>query len=440
LKRVHLIAIGGAVMHNLAIALKQKGYVVSGSDDAIYDPSKTRLAAYGLLPDKMGWDETRITEEIDQVILGMHARKDNPEMAKALELGIPVVSFPEFVAAEAKDKKRVVIAGSHGKTTTTAMLMYVLHQLDVDFDYLVGSSVDGFEVSVKLSDAPLILIEGDEYLSSPLDLKSKFLWYHPHISIITGIAYDHINVFPTFELYVDTFRAYIATHQPGKYFWYKNDEELQQLSANTNVENKAYDTPNYVMRDGKTVFLYEDKQYPLSIIGEHNLQNLHAALLVGLELGISADAFLNAAADFTGAGKRMEKLFEDKSQVVFRDFAHSPSKLQATVNAVKKAYDHPLLAVFELHTFSSLNKAFLPYYKDTMKEADRAIVYFHKDVFEHKKMEVLSKERIKQCFGDVEVLDNAEKLEEYVENAFAEKYNILLMSSGTFKPAKFSFN
>lgn len=426
-------------MHNLAIALKQKGYEVSGSDDAIYDPSKSRLEHYGLLPEKMGWDADRITNDMDQVILGMHARKGNPELERALQLGIPVVSFPEFVAAEAEDKKRVVIAGSHGKTTTTAMLMYTLQQLNVEFDYLVGSSVEGFEVSVKLSDADLILLEGDEYLSSPLDLKSKFLWYNPHISIITGVAYDHINVFPTFEAYVDTFRSYIETHTNGKYFWYAEDKELQQLSASTTVENKAYDTPEYFMDNGRTVVVYDNKEYPLQIIGEHNLQNLNAALLVALELGISADHFLTAAAGFTGAGKRMENLVETNKQVVFRDFAHSPSKLQATVKAVKKAYDNKLLAVFELHTFSSLNKDFLPYYKDTMKDADRALVYFNKDVFEHKKMEVLSKDWIKSCFGNVEVLDDAKLLEQEVHTAFKDQQNILLMSSGTFKPAAFSF-
>jgi UDP-N-acetylmuramate: L-alanyl-gamma-D-glutamyl-meso-diaminopimelate ligase len=439
LKRIHLIAIGGAIMHNLAIALKRKGHHVTGSDDAIYDPAKTNLKEKNLLP-KIGWNEDEITSDIDVVILGMHARKDNPELLKAKHLGLKIMSFPEFVAAESIGKKRVVIAGSHGKTTTTAMIMYVLSHMNVDFDYLVGSSINGFELSVKISDAPLIIIEGDEYLSSPLDLRSKFLWYNPHISIITGIAYDHINVFPTFDLYLDTFQKYMNSHvSKGHFFWYKNDVHLQKLVQETTTLNRAYDTPEYKNTpDGSEIF-HEGSWYPLKIVGKHNLENLHAAQLVCAELGISGREFYVAISNFTGAGKRMEKIFDKNGHVVYRDFAHSPSKLKATTDAIKESYNGTLLAVFELHTFSSLTREFIPLYKNAMDAADHAIVFYNDAVFEHKKMEYIESSFVKKCFGAVSIINSKIELEKIVNRSFENGDNILLMSSGTFQKASFHF-
>ncbi len=440
MKRVHLIAVGGAIMHNLAIALKQKGYKVTGSDDAIYDPAKSNLEK-AALETSIGWDTTRITTDIDFVILGMHARKDNPELLMAVKLGLKVMSFPEFVAVESSDKIRVVVAGSHGKTSTTAMIMHVLQKRELAFDYLVGSSIDGFDLSVKLSDAPLIIIEGDEYLTSPLDLRSKFLWYDPHYSIITGIAYDHINVFPTFDLYIDTFRKYINTHnQDAKYYWYAGDKELATLSSETSVLNEAYDTPTFTNRRDGAVIELEGNSYETLLVGKHNLQNMQAALLVCEHLGVSPVQFLEAIADFTGAGRRMEKIVDLSNQVVFRDFAHSPSKLEATVKAVAETYEGAVLAVFELHTFSSLTKAFLPLYKDAMSSADRRIVFYNDEVFAHKKMEYLDATYVKECFGDVEIVHEAEALESLVDASFKNGDNILLMSSGTFNNAQFTLS
>lgn len=440
LKRIHLIAIGGAIMHNLAIALARKGYKVTGSDDAIYDPAKTNLQNEGLLPE-IGWNADNITSEIDIVILGMHARPDNPELTRANELGLEIMSFPEFVAKDCIDKKRVVIGGSHGKTTTTAMIMHVLSKLHIDFDYLVGSSIDGFDLSVKLSDAPLIIIEGDEYLSSPMDLRSKFLWYNPHISILTGIAYDHINVFPTFESYVETFAKFVETHEPnGIFFWYEKDPYLKEIADHTKVNNKTYCTPKYAVNKGKSTILYLDKEFELEVIGEHNLENLEAASLVCEQLGINREDFFIAAADFSGAGRRMEKIYDKNDQVVYRDFAHSPSKLAATTKAVKQTYNKDLFAVFELHTFSSLNKDFLPLYKNAMQYADKAVVFYNQSVFAHKRMEVLDKEFVKQCFGNVEIINNVGDLEQEIDYAFRAGSNILLMSSGKFEGAAFIFN
>jgi UDP-N-acetylmuramate: L-alanyl-gamma-D-glutamyl-meso-diaminopimelate ligase len=427
-------------MHNLAIALKQKGDTVTGSDDAIYDPAKTNLDR-AALDTYIGWDATKITTDIDFVILGMHARKDNVELLEAQRLGLKVMSFPEFVAAESRDKTRIVVAGSHGKTSTTAMIMHVLSKKGLAFDYLVGSSIDGFDLSVKLSDAPLIILEGDEYLTSPLDLRSKFLWYSPHYSIITGIAYDHINVFPTFDSYIDTFRQYIATHADGaKYYWYKGDTELAKLSSEVEVLNEAYDTPVFTnMREGAVIEL-EGNSYETLLVGRHNLQNMQAAMLVCEHLGVSKIMFLEAIADFAGAGRRMEKIVDLPKQVVFRDFAHSPSKLEATTKAVSETYEGKVLAVFELHTFSSLTKEFLPLYKDSMSSADRSIVFYNDEVFAHKKMEYLEADYVKGCFGDVEIIHDVQELEDLVNSSFDAGDNILLMSSGTFNKAAFRFH
>ncbi len=427
-------------MHQMAIALKTRGYHVTGSDDAIYDPAKSNIEN-AQIDVSIGWDASHISKDIDFVILGMHARPNNPELLKAQEIGVPIFSFPEFVAKEAADKKRVVVAGSHGKTTTTAMIMHVLCELNMDFDYLVGSSIDGFDLSVKLSDAPLIIIEGDEYLSSPMDLRSKFLWYEPHVSIITGIAYDHINVFPTFDSYVETFDLYIKSHAPnGKYFWFEKDEHLAELSAKNSTPEMSYNTPDFdVSKNGSTVHI-DGRSYPLQIVGKHNLENLRAAQLVCAELGIDTAAFYKAAASFTGAGRRMEKIIDKPNQVVYRDFAHSPSKLKATTEAISETYPGTLLAVFELHTFSSLNEDFLPLYKATMQSADKAIVFYNDAVFEHKKMKKLEANFVTSCFENVTVIHQPQELAELVNTAYKQGDNILLMSSGKFENAPFDFS
>lgn len=440
MKRIHLIAVGGAIMHNMAIALQNRGYKVTGSDDAIYDPAKTNLDN-AQVSTYIGWDTDKINADIDYIILGMHARADNPELLKAQQLDLNIQSFPEFVAAECKDKKRVVVAGSHGKTTTTAMIMHVLSELNLDFDYLVGSSIEGFNLSVKLTDAPLVIIEGDEYLSSPLDLRSKFLWYQPHISIITGIAYDHINVFSTFESYLETFDKFIKSHADGgKYFWFKKDQYLDKMANANHTINQTYDTPEFISnRNGSKLYINET-EHEVSVVGKHNLENLKAAELVCKELGITTNKFYEAASSFTGAGRRMEKIVDLPNQVVYRDFAHSPSKLKATTEAVKETYTGKLLAVFELHTFSSLTEDFLPLYKNAMESADRAIVFYSEAIFTHRKMKVLTPEYVRKCFGQVEVINHPNELESIVNSAFNEKQNILLMSSGKFEGSSFSFD
>lgn len=427
-------------MHNLAIALQNKGYQITGSDDKIYDPARSNLKEANLLP-KEGWHASAISNDIDAIIIGMHAKGDNPELLAAQNLKIPIFSFPEFIANESKDKKRIVVAGSHGKTTTTAMLMHSLKENNFDFDYVVGSSIDGFDLSVKLSNAPIIVIEGDEYLTSPLDLRSKFHWYNPDLTIITGIAYDHINVFPTFDLYLDTFREFIKNHKKSSsIFWFDGDEELQKMIHLSKGETQAYETPSYKVNKGNVSIISDNKDYSIKIVGEHNLQNLAAAGWVMSKLGCNKEVFLNSMQNFAGAGRRMEKIYDENNQVVYRDFAHSPSKLQATTQAVSKTYDKPLLAVFEMHTFSSLNKAFLPFYNGAMDEADKAIVFVDANVFEHKKMEVLSLDFIKQQFGNVTVINNAKQLALEVSNHFLNGFNILLMSSGQFAGAEFSFD
>lgn len=440
MKRVHLIAIGGAIMHNLAIALKNGGYHVTGSDDIIYDPAKSNLEEAGLSINP-GWDESNVSTDLDAVIVGMHARINNPELLKAQQLGLKIMSFPEFVSGECSNKKRLVVAGSHGKTTTTAMIMHVLSKMKVDFDYLVGSSIDGFNLSVKLSNAPLIVIEGDEYLSSPIDLRSKFVWYKPHISIITGIAYDHINVFPTFESYVKTFKDYVETHvKDGKFYWFASDTHLKSIAESTGVSNESYATPNFESSKNGTVLSHGGFQYQLDIVGKHNLENLLAAQLACTHLGIQAHDFYTASTDFTGAGKRMEKIHESDNQVVYRDFAHSPSKLKATTEAIKETYKGRLVAVFELHTFSSLNKDFLPLYKGSMSAADEAIVFYDDEVFKHRQMEPILGSYVQDCFRNVVVLHDKKELETVVNRGYTEGANILLMSSGNFANADFTFN
>jgi UDP-N-acetylmuramate: L-alanyl-gamma-D-glutamyl-meso-diaminopimelate ligase len=433
--RIHLISIGGAVMHNLALELKRIGHNVSGSDDEVFEPSKTRLAEAGLLPRAMGWDQKRITADIDRVILGMHARIDNEELVKAQELGLVIQSFPEFVYEQSKNKKRIVVAGSHGKTSTTAMIMHVLMEQNVNFDYLVGSQLDGFELMVKLSDAPLIILEGDEYLSSPIDRKPKFMWYKPHVAIITGVAWDHINVFPTWEGYCHQFKLFAETiTTEGSLIYYVNDEVLEGIAAETSIKNKlAYMALDHSIEESKVTVVDSGTSYTMAVFGKHNLENMNAAVMACEQIGVSRHDSLKALQHYTGTAKRLEKIYDENDIVIFRDFAHSPSKVRATVEAVKSTYEgRQIVAVLELHTFSSLNKDFLPLYSQTMAAADKAFVHFNSHVFAMKKMEELSTEEVQKHFGNVIVDSDIDSLWTQLQSLSKPKTVFLMMSSGNF--------
>lgn len=435
--RIHFIAIGGSAMHNLAIALHKKGYTVTGSDDAIFEPSSSRLASYGLLPQKMGWNEGNISAELDAVILGMHALTDNPELLKAQELGIKIYSYPEYIYEQTKDKLRVVIGGSHGKTTITSMILHVLNFYKKDFDYLVGAQLAGFDTMVKITDeAPLIVIEGDEYLASPIDRRPKFHLYKANLAVISGIAWDHINVFKTYADYKRQFELFIDTIQPGgKLIYCRADQDLEQIvqQSKAEVEKIGYEIPAHVVKDGITYLLPEET--PLKVFGDHNLMNLNAARLICAQLGINTKQFDVAIGSFTGASKRLELLLAEGETNVYKDFAHSPSKLKATIDAVKAQFpNRKLIACIELHTFSSLNKEFLVQYADTMSVADTAIVYIDEKTFQHKKLEPFTMVDVQTAFNCPELLffDNSDLLKEYLLKVNFYRTNLLLMSSGNF--------
>jgi UDP-N-acetylmuramate: L-alanyl-gamma-D-glutamyl-meso-diaminopimelate ligase len=439
---IHILACGGAVMHNIALALNQLGHHISGSDDEIFEPALSRLKKANICPESFGWFPEKITQDLDFIILGMHARSDNPELLKAKELGVKIYSFPEYVYEHAKNKIRVVIGGSHGKTTTTAMVMHVLKTLNKDFDYLVGSQLEGFDTMVRFSDAPLMVIEGDEYLTSTLDPIPKFLKYKPQIAMITGIAWDHINVFPTWENYVEQFELFVnSIDADGSLIYFDGDETLKNICENSKLKKIPYNTPHYHIRNNKIV-VGKGERHTLEIFGEHNLQNAEGACLVCKELGIDEDEFYEALASFKGTAKRLEKVHEEKNLIVFRDFAHSPSKLKASIDAVRKQFSsHNFIAVFELHTFSSLNKDFLPNYQHSMDLADEALVYYNPEVFAQKKMQIIEKEDITKNFGSKvwAIEDSKElisKISEFKSNVFGKPCVILLMSSGNFDNAK----
>jgi UDP-N-acetylmuramate: L-alanyl-gamma-D-glutamyl-meso-diaminopimelate ligase len=435
--RIHFIAIGGSAMHNLAIALHKKGFKISGSDDAVFEPSSSRLARFGLLPEVMGWDEQRITADLDAVILGMHAFPDNPELLKAQKMGLKVYSYPEYIYEQTKDKTRVVIGGSHGKTTITSMILHVLNYHKRDFDYLVGAQLEGFDTMVKVTnEAPVIIIEGDEYLASPIDRRPKFHLYKANIGVISGIAWDHINVFPTFENYVEQFDIFINTIQPGgKLIYCELDRELEQLvgASKANVEKIPYAIPSHEVKAGITSLL--PGHTPLNIFGDHNLMNLSAARLVCDSLGIMEEEFNKAISSFKGAAKRLEMIGDFESYKVFKDFAHSPSKLKATIDAVKSQFpDRKLIACIELHTFSSLNKDFLLQYEHTMDKADLSIVYIDEMTFKHKKITPFSEIDVRNAFKDQNLIffNQITELEKYLLEINFRDTNLLLMSSGNF--------
>ncbi len=425
-------------MHSLALALHEKGYVVTGSDDEINEPSRSRLKAASLLPEQTGWLAEKITGELNAVILGMHARADNPELLKAQQLGVPVYSYPEYLFEQSKNKKRIVVGGSHGKTTITAMILHVLKQSGIDFDYMAGSAVPGFENMVKLSDAPLIILEGDEYLSSPIDRRPKFHWYRAHIAVLSGIAWDHINVFPTFENYVDQFRIFMNKMEEGGTLFYCNEDDVLKKVVETSaavIKKIPYGTPSHETVNGITYLINNSEKYPLSIFGKHNLQNAEAARLVCRECGISDEQFYRAIGSFKGAARRLEKIFDNGNTTVFRDFAHSPSKLKATVNAVSQQFPHRrIIACMELHTFSSLSENFLNEYAHCMDEAGQAIVFYNPQTIIHKKLPPVSREAVKNAFkrDDLLVFDSPDELSAWLHQCDFNNSVLLLMSSGTF--------
>lgn len=439
--RVHFIAIGGSAMHNLAIALHKKGFIVTGSDDEILEPSKSRLIKYGLLPKQEGWFTENISKNIDAVILGMHARADNPELLRAKELDLKIFSYPEYLYEQSKDKTRVVIGGSHGKTTITAMILHVLKFHDMNFDYMVGAQLDGFDTMVKLTnDAPVIILEGDEYLSSPIDRRPKFHLYHPHIALLSGIAWDHINVFPTFENYVDQFRIFIdLIEEGGKLIYCENDIEVKQMaeSSRNTITKIPYGIPKYEISNGITKLISHNSQpiTSLQIFGEHNLMNLNGARLICNEIGVSDEKFYEAVSSFKGAAKRLELVDKSDTIAVYKDFAHSPSKLTATIHAVKQQYAaRKIIACMELHTFSSLNENFLSQYKNSMDEADEAIVYFNPHTIEHKKLKPITPEQVRSAFDrkDLSVFTASAEIKNYLLKTKQKNSVLLMMSSGNF--------
>ncbi|WP_439487245.1 UDP-N-acetylmuramate--L-alanine ligase [Algoriphagus sp.] len=434
----HFIAIGGAVMHNLALALVKKGYQVTGSDDEIYEPSRTRLEKAGILPVEYGWFPDKITSELDGIILGMHARIDNPELVKAQQLGIPVYSFPEFIFNQSQNKKRVIVAGSHGKTSITSVILHVLKDQQVDFDYLVGAQIEGFDLMVKLSDAPVIIIEGDEYLTSPLDRTPKFFHYKHDIALVSGIAWDHFNVFPDFEEYKEQFQQLMnLTPDPGELIYCEADPLVKEAADKSKISAKktAYNAHPAVIRDGKTFLETEQGLIPIYIFGEHNLQNLQGALDICLALGLSKQQFYNSIQTFKGAAKRQELLVQTENSALFRDFAHAPSKLKATVSAVKTQFPgRNLIAVQELHTYSSLNKEFLPNYAKSMEAADLAIVYLDPHAVALKKLELMDEDTLRNGFQrpDLKLFTDSNSLKEYLLAQDYTNSNLLLMSSGSY--------
>ncbi len=436
---VYFIAIGGSVMHNLAIALKLKGYDVNGSDDEIFEPAKGNLLKYNLLPAQMGWNPARITNDIDAIVLGMHAKPDNPELKKAQELGLKIYSFPEFLFEQAKNKKRVVIGGSHGKTSITAMIMHILEKNKMAFDYMVGSAVKGFDITVRLTDdAPIMIFEGDEYPDSAINRTPKFHLYQPDIALISGIAWDHINVFPTIDTYIEQFRKFVdLIPYDGALVFNLEDETVSHIatSGNPSLKKISYATPVFVIEEGITYIIEKQKKIPLQIFGRHNLQNMMGAVEVCKLIGIEETNCFEAMKDFDGAARRMESVSSTAFAHVFRDFAHAPSKLKATIAAVKEQFtSQKLIACFELHTFSSLNRDFLGEYFQSMHDADIKVVFFNQHTFELKRMEPLEAEFIKEAFGDrhIHVFNEAKTLTSFLEEHTSKINNLLMMSSGNF--------
>ncbi|WP_038028407.1 UDP-N-acetylmuramate--L-alanine ligase [Thermonema rossianum] len=441
-QKIHFIAIGGSIMHSLAIELKRQGWEVSGSDDEIFEPSRSRLAAHGLLPEKEGWFPERVHNGLDAVIVGMHAKADNPELQKAQTLGIPVYSFPEFIYRFAEDKQRIVVAGSHGKTTITSMIMHVLHHYGRSFDYVVGAKVEGFENNLRLSEeAPVIVIEGDEYPAAVFSPEPKYCYYHPHITVISGIAWDHANVYPEEAVYVQQFEklAELGSVKAGSIVYNKEDVRLSRIvegKERPDVSLIAYETHPYRVQNGRYELKLPDKRYlPVEVFGKHNMANIAAAKAVCLRIGITEDMFYEAIRSFKGAQRRLQLISENGSVSVFSDFAHAPSKVRASIAAVKERNpDRRLLACLELHSYSSLNQAFLPQYADSMKAAEVRVVYFNPKKLKQKGLPDLQADTIRRAFNDpdLHVFDDSQAMQAFIEKHVEPGMNVLLMSSGNF--------
>ena len=439
MKKVHFIAIGGSAMHNLAIALHRKGYEVTGSDDEIFEPSRTRLKNEGILPDEIGWHPEKLDDSYESVILGMHARIDNPELIRAQELGIKVYSYPEYLYEQSKDKTRIVIGGSHGKTTITSMILHVMRQAGVETDYMVGAQLEGFDVMVRLSEtAKYMVIEGDEYLTSPIDRVPKFHKYHPHIAVISGIGWDHVNVFPTFDSYLEQFRIYVDTiENGGSLIFDNNDVEAKKIATNSKVATYGYDIHQYLTDGESSYLLFNDKRIKVQVFGEHNMKNINAAYHVCKQIGIDDVTFYQAISSFKGASRRLELLFENKSKnnMVFRDFAHAPSKVLATVKALREQYSERfLMIVFELHTYSSLSEVFIDHYRNCLDNCDKAVVFYDPHAVSIKKLDMMTDERIVEGFArkDIKVVHSKAELLDVLNDV--QKENIVggFMSSGDF--------
>ena len=446
MKKAHFIAIGGSAMHNLAIALHLKGYKVTGSDDEIFDPAKSRLQRYGLLPDTIGWDPSRITPDLDAVVLGMHARIDNPELIKAQELGLRIYSYPEYLYEQSKEKTRVVIGGSHGKTTTTAMILHVLQHCNIEADYMVGAQLEGFEVMVRLSEsAKVMVIEGDEYLTSPIDRRPKFHLYKPHVAIVTGIEWDHVNVFPTYEIYKDQFLQFVNLIEPGGALIYCADDpevvSVADENRRTDITKKEYNVPQHHVSDGVTYLEKDAGSVPLRVFGRHNLLNMTAARYACNRLGISDNQFDEAIQSFGGASKRLELVKKNDHTAVYKDFAHAPSKLRATVSAMKEQYpNRRLVACMELHTFSSLTAEFLKQYAGTMDKADVAYVYYSQHALKLKKLPDLDPDQVRRSFANegVKVFTDSSLMVAELKKHQWKDTNLLMMSSGNFDGIDFN--
>jgi len=437
--KVHFIAIGGSAMHNLAIALYKKGYRITGSDDEIFEPSKSRLAKFNLLPSKEGWDEANIHGGLDAVILGMHAKADNPELLKADKLGLRIFSYPEYLYEQSKEKTRVVIGGSHGKTTITAMILHVAREHRLNCDYMVGAQLEGFDVMVKLSEeAGIMILEGDEYLTSPIDHRPKFHLYKPDIALLSGIAWDHINVFPTFQNYTEQFTTFINLISPGgTLIWCNEDEVLRKIcpAARPDIRLFPYSWPEYRVEKGITLIRFNNQDIPLQVFGRHNLLNLNGARLVCNALGIPDEQFYASIQNFKGASNRLERVAGNEETILFKDFAHSPSKLLATLKAVREQYpERKLVACMELHTFSSLSPEFLSHYKGCMDAADRAIIYFSPHALQLKKLPPISALQVKEGFDNekLEVFTDSGLLKQSLLKENWHQKNLLMMSSGNF--------
>ena len=437
--KIHFIAIGGSAMHNLALAMYNKGYQVTGSDDAIFEPSKSRLENKGLLPEELGWFADKITSDIDAVILGMHAKEDNPELQKAKELGLKIYSYPEFLYEQSKNKTRVVIGGSHGKTTITSMILHVMQYHNIEVDYMVGAQLEGFDTMVHLTqENDFIVLEGDEYLSSPIDRRPKFHLYKPNIALLSGIAWDHINVFPTYENYLEQFEVFINQITNGGILIYnEEDKDLKTLAENTTnpIRKIPYGTPDYTVENGTTLLATPEGDMPIEVFGKHNLNNLNGAKWICQNMGVDEADFYEAIASFKGASKRLEKISENSNRVIYKDFAHSPSKVKATTDAVKEQYpNRTLIACLELHTYSSLNAEFLKEYGSTLNSANVAVVFYSPEAVKIKRLDEVTEEQIANSFNrnDLIIYTNPKEFEEYLYKLNFKNTVLLLMSSGNY--------